>query len=80
MKEEQKLKSWKYISTIINEQYPDKNRNGKQCRERYMNYVRFDEEKPKVLGWDEESDLLLFQCFLEFGAKWVQISTKIPTR
>lgn len=45
-----------------------------------MNYVKFDEEKPKVLGWDEESDLLLFQCFLEFGAKWVQISTKIPTR
>jgi len=26
----------------LNNKFSDKNRNGKQCRERYMNYVRFN--------------------------------------
>lgn len=45
-----------------------------------MNYVRFNVEKPKILGWDEENDIILFDKFLEFGAKWVQISNQMPGR
>lgn len=74
------MKSWKMIAVKVNDVFPNRNRNGKQCRERYMNYVRFNVEKPKILGWDEENDIILFDKFLEFGAKWVQISNQMPGR
>lgn len=35
----------------MNQIFIDKNRSGKQCRERYMNYVRFGKGTPKMSGW-----------------------------
>jgi hypothetical protein len=35
----------------MNKIFPEKNRSGKQCRERYMNYVRFDHGIQKISGW-----------------------------
>lgn len=57
----------------MNRMFVEKNRSGKQCRERYMNYVRFGNEAPKSAGWTQVEDHELFLKFMKHGAKWVQI-------
>ena len=64
----------------MNQMFQEKNRNAKQCRERYINYVRFDQEKPKIVSWNREDDMLLFEKFLEIGPKWVEISHHMEGR
>lgn len=41
LKEEHNISSWKKIAQILNEKMPESVRTGKQCRDRYINYVRF---------------------------------------
>ena len=66
--------SWKKIAEILNENFSNSSRSGKQCRDRYINYIRFDCECPKIVGWSPEEDKILFEKFRLYGAKWVQIS------
>lgn len=51
LKEEENIQSWKKIAQILNEKFPDSSRSGKQCRDRYINYVRFNSKCPKIVGW-----------------------------
>lgn len=53
LKEEQNIASWKKIAQILNERFQDTSRTGKQCRDRYINYVRFSTEAPKLVGWTQ---------------------------
>jgi myb proto-oncogene protein len=64
----------------MNSTFHDKNRSGKQCRERYMNYVRFGNGAPKISGWSPEEDQLLFHKFMNYGAKWVEIGKEMQGR
>ena len=53
------------------------NRNPRQCRERYLNYL-----SPNLSHdpWTPEEDRLLEQKLKEFGAKWVSISKFFKNR
>ena len=53
------------------------NRNARQCRERYLNYL-----SPNLSHepWTPEEDRLLEQKLKEFGAKWVNISKYFKNR
>lgn len=80
LKEEDNISSWKKIAQILNDKFPDSSRTGKQCRDRYINYVRFSFETPKRVGWSQEDDRLLFEKFREHGTKWVAISSEMAGR
>lgn len=45
-----------------------------------MNYVRFGDSAPKSSGWTSEEDSMLFEKFIQFGAKWVQIGREMVGR
>lgn len=80
LKEEDNVTSWKKIAQFLNEKFPDTTRTGKQCRDRYINYVRFSSDSPKLVGWTQEDDRLLFKKFQEHGTKWVMISSEMLGR
>ena len=80
LREDENLSSWKEIAKVINKNFPNKSRTGKQCRERYINYVRFGEEAFKMTNWSHEEDLLLFSKFVEEGPKWVKIAKFLPRK
>lgn len=47
------------------------NRNGKQCRERYVNHLS-SALKTKI--WDASEDALIVRAFFEYGTKWCQMT------
>lgn len=77
--EDQKLKdlvaqygeNWDLISKLM------VNRNQRQCKERWSNYLA-----PTVRRdpWTEKEDELLKKLYEEIGAKWVKISSHFPNR
>ena len=52
-------------------------KTGKQCRERWLNYVNPKINHEKLT--EEEEDRLFFY-FREMGTKWVEISKKFKSR
>jgi len=52
-------------------------KSGKQCRERWLNYVNPIINHDKL---SEEEEGLLFEYFKEYGKKWVDISKKFKGR
>lgn len=80
LKEDDNVTSWKKIAQVLNEKFADTTRTGKQCRDRYINYVRFSSDSPKLVGWTQEDDRLLFEKFQEHGTKWVMISSEMLGR
>ena len=64
-------KKWGTISQIM------KNRTAKQCRDRYISYLR-----PCLNSgpWTEKEEQKLFQKYMEIGPKWVKIARSIPGR
>lgn len=63
---------WKTIANLLGN-----NRNPRQCRERYVNYL-----SPTVNHgpWTGEEDQLLMQKYAELGSKWVLISQYFNNR
>lgn len=59
-------RDWNMISTYV------KGRTAKQCRDRYMNYL-----KPGLnnIEWAEKEDTLLINLYFRFGPKWAIISS-----
>jgi hypothetical protein len=53
------------------------NRNARQCKERWMNYL-----SPDVCAqpWTDDDDQLLLRKVSELGPKWVQITSFFPKR
>ena len=64
----------------MNDYFPELDTSGKQCRERYINYVRFSEGKPKNSCWSEEDDQKFTNLYLKYGAKWAFISKLMPEK
>lgn len=58
-------RNWDYIASFIN------GRNAKQCRDRYMNYL-----KPGLASneWTQKEDELILDLYLRYGPKWAIIS------
>ncbi|KVI02554.1 transcription factor MYB64-like [Cynara cardunculus var. scolymus] len=52
-------------------------RAGKQCRDRWLNYLR-----PNIMknAWSEEDDKLLIELHKQFGNKWAYIARMFPER
>lgn len=65
------MASWTVVSKELNKKFINKNRSGKQCRERYMNYIRFYVGSENDLKWSLEEDEKLFVNFKSHGRKWV---------
>jgi hypothetical protein len=53
------------------------NRNGKQCRERYVNHLS---ATLKVSPWCPEEDTTLFMSFFRFGKSWCKIAKVLRGR
>ena len=64
-------KRWNKIASHL------KNRTGRQCRDRYMNYLA---PNIKKASFSFEEDLLLMHKIEEFGTHWSKIKTFFPGR
>lgn len=64
-------KKWNLCSKELN------GRCGKQCRERWKNYLNNSNVNTK---WTKQEAELFFQLLLKNGASWVQISKQLKTR
>ena len=69
---------WKSIALELNERsglgiY----RQGKQCRERWINHL---DPSIKKGGWNEEEDLNLLKYYIELGKKWAEIAKRLGGR
>jgi hypothetical protein len=53
------------------------NRNARQCKERWMNYLSPD---VSAHPWTDNDDQLLLRKVAEVGPKWVQITSFFPKR
>ena len=53
------------------------NRNGKQCRERFINHLSSTLKKET---WSPEEDDVLFRSFFRMGNKWSQVSKMLTGR
>ena len=62
---------WKMIATFF------KNRNGRQCRERWKHYLSIS---PVDKKWTFEEDQQLFLEVQQFGTKWTQLVKYHPGR
>ena len=56
LKDTQRVESWKEIAEKMGEEFQGSAWSGKQCRERYINYARFDEKEGKSSPWTLEDD------------------------
>ncbi|CAM8951326.1 unnamed protein product [Rhodiola kirilowii] len=54
-----------------------KGREGKQCRERWFNYLRPD---IKNESWSEEEDQIIIDAYEKMGSKWSVIQNLLPGR
>ena len=66
-------KKWTKISKILNEKF-NNSRKGRNCRERWNNYLDPDLNKGE---WQNEEDLKLLMLHQKIGRKWSMISKEI---
>ena len=69
--------NWTIIANEMALMYNSKQRNGKQCRERWHNHL--DPIVNKDI-WTEEEENILFNKHLEYGNRWSDISKYLPGR
>jgi Myb-like DNA-binding domain len=68
---------WGLISDTLKHKYGILNRNGKKCRERWINHI-----KPEVSKslWSLDEEKILFRCQATYGNQWTEISKFLPGR
>lgn len=64
-------KHWSRIASAMN------GRNGKQCRERWINHLKPDISKEP---WSNEEDNVLIRAYAEIGSKWSEMETLLKGR
>lgn len=82
LKEEQNLRnevSWEFISKKLAELFPSA-KTPKQCRERYINYLKFGPKDNLNFDWTDEDLDLMISLYLEYGSAWSTISSKFKNK
>jgi len=69
--QENPLLQWSWVASHI------PGRNGKQCRERWQNFL---DENIKKGGWTPEEDALLQKLHGELNGRWANIARQMPGR
>ena len=64
-------KHWSRIASAMN------GRNGKQCRERWINHLKPDISKEP---WSKEEDDVLIRAYTEIGSKWSEMEKLLKGR
>ena len=64
-------KHWSRIARTM------KTRNGKQCRERWINHLKPDISKEP---WSAHEEQTMIRAFQEFGSKWAEMEKLLPGR
>ncbi|CDW82128.1 myb-like dna-binding domain containing protein [Stylonychia lemnae] len=70
-------KQWQEIANEINKKMGNNKRQGKQCRERWINFLSPDIKREP---WSPKEDLLLLEKQKQIGNQWAQIAKEIPGR
>lgn len=70
-------KQWQDIAHIINQYFGCSRRQGKQCRERWINFLSPDIKRDK---WSLREELTLMRRHQELGNQWALIAKRIPGR
>ena len=78
LRNEEKIASWNTLAERLNFHFPENERSGKQCRERYSNTARFPEEVEQDKTWTRTEDGLLCSLYLENGSKWTLLMKEFP--
>lgn len=65
--------NWEEIARRMNIQF-ETQKTAKQCRERYVNYLKFGENTPLNLKWSLEEIEILKKLYDEHGPTWCLIS------
>lgn len=65
------LKNWNDCANLI------EGRSNRQCKERWFNYLNPNLNKSK---WEENDQIVLFNCILKNGFCWVKISKQFQNR
>ena len=71
------VKKWVLIAKKLEEMYNIKDRNGKQCRERWHNHLNPDVKK---IPLSDEEEKLIFEKHREYGNKWAEIAKALKGR
>eukprot|EP00826_Nyctotherus_ovalis_P044228 TRINITY_DN4765_c0_g1_i4.p1 TRINITY_DN4765_c0_g1~~TRINITY_DN4765_c0_g1_i4.p1 ORF type:complete len:236 (+),score=29.90 TRINITY_DN4765_c0_g1_i4:179-886(+) len=71
------VKKWSLIAEMLDALYGLKGRNGKQCRERWHNYLN---PTIKKLPLSDEEEKLIFAKHREHGNKWAEIARCLSGR
>lgn len=70
-------KKWCKIANLINDQFKNSEKTGKQCRERWHNHLNPDLNKD---SFTIEDEIKVFNYQKQFGNKWSEIASHFPGR
>lgn len=70
--------NWNEIAELMNVKFPNKNRSGKQLRERFINYSKFFENCTELFVWKAEEVDTLYSMFEKIGPSWIRIAESLP--
>lgn len=70
-------KKWCKIASLLNEQFKNSEKTGKQCRERWHNHLNPNLNKE---SFSLEDEIKVFEYQKQFGNKWSEIASNFPGR
>ncbi|OMJ75736.1 hypothetical protein SteCoe_25074 [Stentor coeruleus] len=70
-------KNWNQISKLLSQKIKNSHKSGKQCRERWVNYLN---PKLQHKAWKKSEEKRLVELFKVLGKKWTKISSYFDGR